>query len=538
MIFLYFPAIPTACVQRPNTTLPNQGAIPDLTWLHVTHVCRRWRSISLGCPIIWTSISFKPPCSTPRFLERARQAPLDIDVDWKRDGSRHYIDDVVALALEHLSHTRLVRLSNPPAGFVERMVAAFGQQGADLLEHLHLSNVEEQKITLGASISTIELPDRLFARPTSRLRRLIMNGRFRITWRSQLFASHLTHLCLAISDSASVPTMDELLSCLRACPLEVLLLHGCLPRHATQTPVVPLPDGHPFVDIPTLRVIRLSDLAVNVANLLRRLHIPADCRVELGNQHEPHSASAATTEALATEVDHVLSRSSYASQDLSLQVMQYRPYNCTWTLSKLKTESSGSSGDASGYLIGPRSFTLTLESQMRPTTFEEHIRNTNTFSGALIRISPLYHLGSVRILSIQALNPLLITRESWVVLLRELRRLEIIQVSGHCSYTFGLAFALLAPDQQIAPYLRQIDIRHAHFGYPLGPSGLSIQLENAFHMRNEVGALRPNVEFWNCRISPAQLFQVETALGGRVLVTGDPETWGVGDNANDADLEG
>lgn len=64
--------------------LPVHGppnAIPAHAWITVTHVCRQWRDIALNSPTLWTSISCKQPDCINAFIERSRQAPLDITRD-------------------------------------------------------------------------------------------------------------------------------------------------------------------------------------------------------------------------------------------------------------------------------------------------------------------------------------------------------------------------------------------------------------------------------------------------------------------------
>ncbi|KIP10425.1 hypothetical protein PHLGIDRAFT_241481 [Phlebiopsis gigantea 11061_1 CR5-6] len=48
-------------------------------WAVVTHVCRRWRNIGLGAPVLWTRIYISDPDLARASLERSRSLPLDVE---------------------------------------------------------------------------------------------------------------------------------------------------------------------------------------------------------------------------------------------------------------------------------------------------------------------------------------------------------------------------------------------------------------------------------------------------------------------------
>ncbi|EAU82701.2 hypothetical protein CC1G_08858 [Coprinopsis cinerea okayama7 len=53
-----------------------------LGWVRITHVCRRWRTAALGCPLLWSALSSLYP---PEWLDvmgaRSTTAPLSIHFD-------------------------------------------------------------------------------------------------------------------------------------------------------------------------------------------------------------------------------------------------------------------------------------------------------------------------------------------------------------------------------------------------------------------------------------------------------------------------
>ncbi|KAI0051988.1 hypothetical protein FA95DRAFT_1451575, partial [Auriscalpium vulgare] len=54
-------------------------SLADIGWIAITHVCRRWRQVAIGYPLLWTNIDFSYGRAwTQAFLSRARSAPLSI----------------------------------------------------------------------------------------------------------------------------------------------------------------------------------------------------------------------------------------------------------------------------------------------------------------------------------------------------------------------------------------------------------------------------------------------------------------------------
>ncbi|GJE90059.1 F-box protein [Phanerochaete sordida] len=58
---------------------------PSYGWLAVTHVCRRWRTAALGCPVLWTRVHCAFPDSgqldrLDAFIERSQSCPIDVDL--------------------------------------------------------------------------------------------------------------------------------------------------------------------------------------------------------------------------------------------------------------------------------------------------------------------------------------------------------------------------------------------------------------------------------------------------------------------------
>ncbi|TFY64789.1 hypothetical protein EVG20_g5835 [Dentipellis fragilis] len=57
-----------------------QHELDDLTWLGVTHVCRRWRMVALGYPLLWKKMRFGYPDMMRAIVDRS--APASLLVEW------------------------------------------------------------------------------------------------------------------------------------------------------------------------------------------------------------------------------------------------------------------------------------------------------------------------------------------------------------------------------------------------------------------------------------------------------------------------
>ncbi|THU75236.1 hypothetical protein K435DRAFT_707500, partial [Dendrothele bispora CBS 962.96] len=49
-----------------------------LAWIRVSHICRHWRNVALGCPALWSHPIFYMPASVPEMLLRSKSAPLTV----------------------------------------------------------------------------------------------------------------------------------------------------------------------------------------------------------------------------------------------------------------------------------------------------------------------------------------------------------------------------------------------------------------------------------------------------------------------------
>lgn len=114
-----------------------------LGWIHVTHVCRRWRYVALNQTSLWRELVFElgPDCASA-MLERAKCTPLHIyrsfgdpDVIWYENRiTTSIVQDAIS---EHITHLRTLNLQD--ATYSEHEVISSLVQAAPILSSVKIS---------------------------------------------------------------------------------------------------------------------------------------------------------------------------------------------------------------------------------------------------------------------------------------------------------------------------------------------------------------------------------------------------------------
>ena len=104
----------------------------NVGWIRATHVCRHWRQVALDNSSLWARISEIPKNIEWIYetLMRARNAPLDIDIDlfWESN------PEVLPVLSLHVSHTRKFRLNGLSNLYSDSLRDLCGRE-APVLEH-------------------------------------------------------------------------------------------------------------------------------------------------------------------------------------------------------------------------------------------------------------------------------------------------------------------------------------------------------------------------------------------------------------------
>ncbi|VDC07864.1 unnamed protein product [Peniophora sp. CBMAI 1063] len=410
-------------------------------------------------------------------------------------------------------------------------MASLKQQTAEMLEILQISTEPNVRYSMASPYDgDIEIPDEPFAEPVSRLRRLALEGDLKFTWRNTLFHPDLTHISIINIARASLPTMDELLGCLSRCPLKELVLRNCFPASSASV-TAPSADKHRSVNLAALQLLAVEGNPVEIADLLRRVRLPASCSVGLIDRYVWRDRpTSVMLESLDVQIDSVLA-SPHALREPRLQYGQTDRPECHWSLTD---ESSSPPKNGDEEMRGPFSLSLDI---LPVSTTSNIIRAMGIFATAFLQVTRLYPLHSLTTLSICTTSTLVASEDAWIVILRELQRVEGLDVEGACCYTFASAFSNISEDAQALPRLKRLAVTHAHLSYPLGRAGLAMKLESALVKRKAIGASALSLELEYCHVSLAQLEKLERALGGHVEVKGSPDAWGIGEDEDETSVD-
>ncbi|KAH9033657.1 hypothetical protein EDB84DRAFT_1438202 [Lactarius hengduanensis] len=249
---------------RASTTMTIGGNPGLLAWLHVAHVCHRWREIALNQASFWSHVDFTTLTSAgaAEILARAKKAPLHLEARvpiglW--DGARFN-------AFEKELHSRIshvCRLAISAENFRLRKILGRITSPAPTLEYLSLSNEKRQHRALPF------IPDNIFGGITPRLSCLELCN-CNINWTSPLLKG-LKNLQIFTLSANMRPSLEIWLDVLDEMPqLEMLILHSATPT----APPFPY-DVKRTVTLPFLTHLDISATARDCALALAHLKSPA-----------------------------------------------------------------------------------------------------------------------------------------------------------------------------------------------------------------------------------------------------------------------
>jgi hypothetical protein len=240
-------------------------------WITATHVCRFWRQVALDDSSLWATITDTPTNTDwiPEMLARARNAPLDIDIDFGETSN----PEVLLMFPPHLPHTRELRLYNLSMSHSDSVRAIYSRE-APALEHFDLRVLGTSLIVFRDIGGTT-----LFKGQAKRLRTFILI-QVLIPW-SLIPRSQLTRLTICLCTEISVfnaPShCNQLIDLLVHCPeLEVLVLGCCLPSQLTE-----ISYGQ-TIYLPRLSRLCLSGSSSRITNLTKMLKLPSSTIFHFG----------------------------------------------------------------------------------------------------------------------------------------------------------------------------------------------------------------------------------------------------------------
>ena len=267
---------------------PPYSGKQNFGWIRTTHVCRHWRQVALGDSSLWARISdIHTKLNTAlisEMLARARNAPLEIDIDLVATPSS---DALLYMFPPHFSHTRGLRLHNLSTPHFESVRKILSREAPDL-EHLEIGLSVASPFTFRDLGGTT-----LFKGQAPKLRTFSIT-QVCVPW-SFIPRGQLTQLKITLFDGMSTadpPSLGnarQFIDLLVNCPaLEILVLELCLPNDLFQ-----FSPGR-TVHLPCLSRLCVRGSSSRVTNLLKILRLPSvttlhlRCVSDIGSPHNDY----------------------------------------------------------------------------------------------------------------------------------------------------------------------------------------------------------------------------------------------------------
>lgn len=490
--------------------------------LHVTHVSRAWRDAALQCPLLWTTILFIPPEWTTIMLERSQTAPLTVQVLIDDVNSK---DDVfktsVRLSLSHVHRIRYLSIMLHRVDDLDDILFPFLSGSLDILEELQFST--------DSALPNLTYPSMERA-PC--LRRLELR-RCHIDWRQFPSVGNLTSLVLHDIPMDFKPSMDDILSIFRAMnKLERLTLTRAIPELSRRIRTLPPPKAIVPVNLEYLSCLSLTGFALDCANLMRYLVMPRCRQITL------------EAESFLSEQEVILAIPPLANIISSIFCQldkQELPYLASIAGDRNELYKGGIAITARPE-VGAEEVRLNLHLVWRRSRLLGDVDTPFGFGNLVLRLplGRIVHFSASTYSREEHLED-----AEWLEVLLRLSRVETVLLLG--GYTYRLANAFhnahflefpSGADVMVLPKLVSLEIRNAHFSFPLGNNELFSTLKRALTRRLELGWTAPKITLVNCHVTSQQLVALNILASQPVDCIGEAETWGIGeldDGSSDED---
>lgn len=263
------------------------------SWIYVSHVCRYWRDVALGCAPLWAFIAFETfsfRIAAPHWiLKRAGACPLTVVYHQNAgcDCSRAKLSGLSPCGLDYISEL-LPRIRHLIV-FIEDDIFMNPLWttlccSAPSLETLQIGLRGEALETCtegldddAADDEDLVLPKKLFAQNAPRLRSVAI-ANMGYTWTNNLFKlSSLRHIEIKNRRTSSAVHDDEDMQML----LEMLSATPLLESLSVNNALEPVCSVESVVSLPHLRYIQLQDSPETLACVLSHLHLPTFTSIHL-----------------------------------------------------------------------------------------------------------------------------------------------------------------------------------------------------------------------------------------------------------------
>ena len=390
-------------------------------WIRVTHVCWYWRQVALDDSSLWARISGIPTNTewVSETLARARNAPLDIDIDlgWNSN------PQALSKFSPHISHTRSLRL----LCLTQLNYDSFRDicsQKAPILEHFYLRVIGSLPLNFWDLRRTMLFKGRA---PKLQTFQLLLT-RHIIPW-SLIPHGQLTQLKIALIDETSTigvaphGDLNHLIDILVNSPgLELLVLRLCLPSQLTQ-----FLHG-PTIHLPRLSRLRLTGSSSRVTNLFRMLRMPFSTALDLR----------CISETTPTHSNHLL-LSVISAHFQSPVTVEFKLLSVaiSYVGRRLEVAASTSLSTSRNRKLRDHEFVLSFEG------LSEHV----DWSDFTTRVCKTLHIPNLEFLSVSA--PGIVDPVNWVELFEPCTRVTTMQATGRGTASF--VRALTTPNTNTRP---------------------------------------------------------------------------------------
>jgi len=431
------------------------------SWISLTHVCRHWREIALGTPLLWTSI---PVERGPAFLRACLARSSDVLVDVIFRHSLSNIDCLLGDLGSHAGRVRMLKvlvLSDDAAEKLLQDVVAPALRLEDLA-------FQRQTPSLNSTIPPLALPDRDW----SNLRRLQLKGIALPKHSSPMM--NLTSLVLSNVIAGARLALEEMLDKLSKCPrLEYLSIFDSCPSALKSNDVEGSARTH-TIPLPTLQTLKLSMHASVASEILASISVPVHTVIDIKCVLDPRQTSHNLISAILRRQP-----SEFAN------IVQARSLYLFVASNIFRVRVSDASGAASTKLLDmdiecnpPMDMSYLLPDALRDLT---HIASSSP-------VTDLQVFGDQR----------LIGQDDWRVSLAQLPALETLEVGsrGHVDSLFqALGSSDITVASPVCPLLKRVCIGGADVDEEAADTMLACLDDRAAHdMRLDVLAMKKRTE--------------------------------------------
>jgi hypothetical protein len=226
------------------------------SWTNFSQVSRHWRSSALSAPGLWTNIPLSYPRWAQEMLIRSKMAKLTI----QSDRSGRFFDpktiETVRSCLYEMDRVEKIDITTISGSILE-----------EIFRDLPKSAPQLHTLCIGRSYGTAFSIHEDFLYDTERLQRVELIN-CKISWDSR-FLTGLTRLTLEGSKSLELNSIIQVLHALQRMPaLTDLHLNDSIPENSEG------PSTYPVVDLPCLRVLRISSAVGTLTTVLRHITFP------------------------------------------------------------------------------------------------------------------------------------------------------------------------------------------------------------------------------------------------------------------------